>query len=242
MTAAGWDNDAYMLDEYEPEEKARSTRPSSSPCSRSSRSRPTPSTRRWSSAGGLYVLGTERHDSRRIDNQLRGRSGRQGDPGESRFYLSLEDDLMRLFASDRIARMMERLEDPRRRPDRSQDRVQGDRARARRRSRRMNFEIRKNVLKYDEVMDKQRQVIYDERRKILEGEDIHDESDRPRHRRHRERGRREREPRSRSRRVGLGAAVHPGARDLSDAISKSRTSIPRPSSTRRWWKPSSTTP
>src|ERR671910_1422408 len=119
-------------------------------------------------AGGLYVLGTERHESRRIDNQLRGRSGRQGDPGETRFYLSLEDDLMRLFASDRIAGMMERLKIPDDVPieakivsraiERAQTQVEG-----------MNFEIRKNVLKYDEVMDKQRQVIYGERRKILEG-------------------------------------------------------------------------
>src|SRR5688572_31850995 len=125
--------------------------------------------------GGLYVLGTERHESRRIDNQLRGRSGRQGDPGESRFYLSLEDDLMRLFASDRIASVMDRLKIPDDVPIeakivskailRAQTQVEG-----------MNFEIRKNVLKYDEVMDKQRQVIYAERRKILEGEDIHNQS------------------------------------------------------------------
>ena len=126
-------------------------------------------------AGGLYVLGTERHDSRRIDNQLRGRSGRQGDPGESRFYLSLEDDLMRLFASDRIASVMERLKIPDDIPieakmvsraiERAQTQVEAQ-----------NFEIRKNVLKYDEVMDKQRHVIYDERRKILEGEDFHDQA------------------------------------------------------------------
>src|SRR5688572_1371968 len=125
--------------------------------------------------GGLYVLGTERHESRRIDNQLRGRSGRQGDPGESRFYLSLEDDLMRLFASDRIASMMDRLKIPDDVPieakivsraiERAQTQVEA-----------MNFEIRKNVLKYDEVMDKQRHVIYDERRKILEGEDLHQQT------------------------------------------------------------------
>ena len=122
-------------------------------------------------ADGLYVLGTERHDSRRIDNQLRGRSGRQGDPGESRFYLSLEDDLMRLFASDRIAGVMERLKIPDDIPieakmvskaiERAQTQVESQ-----------NFEIRKNVLKYDEVMDKQRKVIYGERRSLLEGEDF----------------------------------------------------------------------
>jgi len=125
--------------------------------------------------GGLYVLGTERHDSRRIDNQLRGRSGRQGDPGESRFYLSLEDDLMRLFASDRIASIMERLKIPDDVPieakmvskaiERAQTQVES-----------MNFEIRKNVLKYDEVMDKQRRVVYAERRKMLEGEDLQEEA------------------------------------------------------------------
>ena len=134
-----------------------------------------PSRRRSSKRGGLYVLGTERHESRRIDNQLRGRSGRQGDPGESRFYLSLEDDLMRLFASDRIASIMERLKIPDDIPieakmvsraiERAQTSVEP-----------MNFEIRKNVLKYDEVMDKQRQVIYGERTKILEGEDFHDQA------------------------------------------------------------------
>ena len=136
----------------------------------------TPSSEEVVEAGGLYVLGTERHESRRIDNQLRGRSGRQGDPGESRFYLSLEDDLMRLFASDRIAGDDGAAQDPRRRSHRSQDGVARRSSARRPRSSRMNFEIRKNVLKYDEVMDKQRQVIYGERRRILEGEDFHDEA------------------------------------------------------------------
>ncbi len=116
--------------------------------------------------GGLYVLATERHDSRRIDNQLRGRSGRQGDPGESRFYLSLEDDLMRRFASDRVSGIMARLKMPEDMPiehkmvtkaiERAQSQVEAQ-----------NFEIRKNVLKYDEVMNRQREVIYDWRSGIL---------------------------------------------------------------------------
>jgi len=119
--------------------------------------------------GGLYVLGTERHESRRIDNQLRGRSGRQGEPGESRFYLSLEDDLMRRFANERVASIMSRLKIP---PDvpieakmvtksieRAQTQVESQ-----------NFEIRKNVLKYDEVMNTQRRIIYAWRNQILHGD------------------------------------------------------------------------
>ena len=119
--------------------------------------------------GGLYVVGTERHESRRIDNQLRGRSGRQGDPGESRFYLSLDDDLMRRFAKDRVAAIMERLRIPDDVPieakmvsraiERAQAQVESQ-----------NFEIRKNVLKYDEVMNRQREVIYAWRNGILLGE------------------------------------------------------------------------
>ncbi len=119
--------------------------------------------------GGLYVVGTERHESRRIDNQLRGRSGRQGDPGESRFYLSLDDDLMRRFAKDRVTAIMERLRIPDDVPieakmvsraiERAQAQVESQ-----------NFEIRKNVLKYDEVMNRQREVIYAWRNGILLGE------------------------------------------------------------------------
>jgi preprotein translocase subunit SecA len=124
-------------------------------------------------AGGLYVLGTERHESRRIDNQLRGRSGRQGDPGESRFYLSLEDELMRLFATGAIGWVMDRTM-PEGVPieakmvtkaiERAQNTVEAK-----------NAEIRKELLKYDEVRNEQRKVIYARRRQILEGEDIHDE-------------------------------------------------------------------
>jgi preprotein translocase subunit SecA len=125
-------------------------------------------------AGGLYVLGTERHDSRRIDNQLRGRSGRQGDPGESRFYLSLQDDLMRRFRAGAVEAVMDRLNIPEDVPIESkmvsrqiksaQTQIEGQ-----------NAEIRRNVLKYDEVMNKQRQVIYAERRRVLNGEDLHDQ-------------------------------------------------------------------
>jgi preprotein translocase subunit SecA len=124
--------------------------------------------------GGLYVLGTERHESRRIDNQLRGRSGRQGDPGESRFYLSLQDDLMRLFNAAMVDRFMTtaKMDDDvpieskmvSRSIQSAQGQVEG-----------RNFEIRKNVLKYDDVLNRQRTVIYEERRRVLEGEDLHEQ-------------------------------------------------------------------
>ena len=127
-------------------------------------------------AGGLYVLGTERHESRRIDNQLRGRAGRQGDPGESRFYLSLEDDLMRLFANNAMNWVMDKAfpEDVpleakmvSKAIERAQQTVEG-----------RNFEIRKDVLKYDEVMNQQRKIIYKRRQQILDGEDLGDEAQR----------------------------------------------------------------
>lgn len=121
-------------------------------------------------AGGLYILGTERHESRRIDNQLRGRSGRQGDPGESRFYISLEDDLIRIFAGDSLKKNMERfgmkedevIESPfvSKQIERSQEKVE-----------KQNFEIRKNLLEYDDVLNQQRTVVYSYRRDILEGEE-----------------------------------------------------------------------
>jgi preprotein translocase subunit SecA len=125
-------------------------------------------------AGGLYVLGTERHESRRIDNQLRGRSGRQGDPGESRFYLSLEDDLMRLFNSDRVGSIMERLSIPADVPVESKVVTRAIRS-AQTQVEQQNFEIRKDVLKYDDVLNRQRQVIYGERREVLEGADLHEQ-------------------------------------------------------------------
>ena len=174
MAIRGWDNDAYLLGLY-PEEDATVYESEFRPLLERFEKQCAEERGEVLEQKGLYVLGTERHESRRIDNQLRGRSGRQGDPGESRFYLSLEDDLMRLFASDRIAGIMERLKIPDDVPieakivskaiERAQTQVEA-----------MNFEIRKNVLKYDEVMDKQRQVIYAERRKILEGEDLHDQA------------------------------------------------------------------
>ena len=123
--------------------------------------------------GGLYVLGTERHESRRIDNQLRGRSGRQGDPGESRFYLSLEDDLMRLFNTQLVARVMAKGL-PEGEPIAAKSVSKGVRT-AQKARESQNFEIRKNVLKYDDVMNKQRTVIYAERQAVLKGEDIHDD-------------------------------------------------------------------
>ena len=124
-------------------------------------------------AGGLYILGTERHESRRIDNQLRGRSGRQGDEGESRFFLSVEDDLMRVFAGDRLENLMRTLNVDENTPieskslskiiESSQKKVEG-----------RNFSIRKNVLNYDDVMNTQREIIYKERQQVLDGEDLHD--------------------------------------------------------------------
>src|SRR5215211_5931140 len=121
--------------------------------------------------GGLYVLGTERHESRRIDNQLRGRSGRQGDPGETRFYLSGQDDLVRLFAGDRIFNIMERFKLPEDEPMEAKilsNQIEG----AQKKVEEQNFVARKNVLKYDDVLNIQRQVIYAQRRAVLDGEDL----------------------------------------------------------------------
>ncbi|WP_170313653.1 preprotein translocase subunit SecA [Phytoactinopolyspora halophila] len=124
--------------------------------------------------GGLYVLGTERHESRRIDNQLRGRSGRQGDPGESRFYLSLQDDLMRLFKADWVETIMRTLNQPEDVPI-EHKRVSGAVKNAQAQREAQSFEARKDVLKYDDVLNRQRQVIYEERRRVLEGEDLHEQ-------------------------------------------------------------------
>ncbi len=125
-------------------------------------------------AGGLYVVGTERHESRRIDNQLRGRSGRQGDPGESRFYLSLEDDLMRLFKSDWVDWVLTTMKIPDDVPIENK-RVTGAIASAQAQVESQNFEMRKNILKYDDVMSRQREVVYGERRQVLEGADLHEQ-------------------------------------------------------------------
>ena len=125
-------------------------------------------------AGGLCVIGTERHESRRIDNQLRGRSGRQGDPGMSRFYISLEDDLMRLFGGERITTMMDRLnvdEDTPIETKMLSNTIEG----AQRKIEGRNFGIRKNVLQYDDVLSRQREVIYQQRNEVLDGKDIHDQ-------------------------------------------------------------------
>ncbi|ARC86772.1 preprotein translocase, SecA subunit [Clostridium argentinense CDC 2741] len=124
--------------------------------------------------GGLKIIGTERHESRRIDNQLRGRSGRQGDPGESRFYISLEDDLMRIFGSERIAGVIEKLgltEDDAIESKMVSNAIEG----AQKKVEGNNFDIRKNVVKYDDVMNKQREIIYSQREKVLTGEDLQDQ-------------------------------------------------------------------
>ncbi|MGB8020756.1 MAG: preprotein translocase subunit SecA [Candidatus Nanopelagicales bacterium] len=124
--------------------------------------------------GGLYVLATERHEARRIDNQLRGRSGRQGDPGASRFYLSLQDDLMRLFKADMVDAFLRRANVPDDQPIESKMVTKAIQS-AQTQVEAQHFEIRKDVLKYDDVLNRQRLVIYDERRRVLEGEDIHEQ-------------------------------------------------------------------
>jgi preprotein translocase subunit SecA len=124
--------------------------------------------------GGLYVLGTERHEARRIDNQLRGRSGRQGDPGETRFYLSGQDDLVRLFAGDRIYNIMQRFKLPEDQPMEAKI-LSNQIENAQKKVEEQNFVARKNVLKYDDVMNVQRQVIYEQRRRVLEGADLSEE-------------------------------------------------------------------
>ncbi|MGB2952524.1 MAG: preprotein translocase subunit SecA [Gaiellaceae bacterium] len=124
--------------------------------------------------GGLYVLGTERHEARRIDNQLRGRSGRQGDSGETRFYLSGEDDLVRLFAGDRIKGIMQRFKVPEDQPMEASI-LSRQIENAQKKVEEQNFVMRKNVLKYDDVLNKQRTVIYDQRRRVLEGQDLSEE-------------------------------------------------------------------
>ena len=124
-------------------------------------------------AGGLMIIGTERHESRRIDNQLRGRSGRQGDPGESKFYISLEDDLMRLFGSDRMIAMFNALGIPEGQEIEHSALTKAIRS-AQKKIENNNFEIRKNLLEYDQVMNEQREIIYEERRRVLNGESLRD--------------------------------------------------------------------
>ena len=122
-------------------------------------------------AGGLFIIGTERHDSRRIDNQLRGRAGRQGDPGASRFYLSLEDDLMRLFGGERLSNMMNALNTPDDMPIESKM-VSKSIESAQKKKEGQNFAIRKNTLQYDDVMNRQRELIYGQRNRVLDGEEL----------------------------------------------------------------------
>jgi preprotein translocase subunit SecA len=174
MAARDFDNDRYLLFEMDEEERS-AYEVEYEPIFAKFKAQTDAEHEEVVDLGGLYVLGTERHESRRIDNQLRGRSGRQGDPGASLFYLSLGDDLMRMFASDRVASIMERLKWPEDEPiearmvTRAVENAQGQ-------IEELNYERRKNVLKYDEVMNGQRTVIYGERRKILEGGDLSEEA------------------------------------------------------------------
>ena len=174
MAAREWDNDRYLLFEMEPEERAE-YEAEYEPIFRKLKQQTDAEHDEVVAVGGLYVLGTERHESRRIDNQLRGRAGRQGDPGESLFYLSLEDDLMRMFASERIGSIMERLKWPEDEAITAKMVTQAVES-AQRQIEELNFERRKNVLKYDDVMNTQRQVIYEERAKLLSGEDFKDQA------------------------------------------------------------------
>jgi preprotein translocase subunit SecA len=174
MALREFDNDRYLMFEMDEEERAE-YESVYEPIYRKFKEQTDAEHDQVVELGGLYVLGTERHESRRIDNQLRGRSGRQGDPGESKFYLSLEDDLMRLFASERIGAIMERFNWPEDEPitakmisraiETAQGQVEG-----------VNFERRKNILKYDEVKNTQRQIIYADRTRILDGEDLKDQA------------------------------------------------------------------
>ena len=124
--------------------------------------------------GGLHIIGTERHESRRIDNQLRGRSGRQGDPGSTQFFLSLEDDLMRIFGSDSISKIMDKLGMEENEEIQS-SLVTKSIEKAQKKVENRNFNIRKYILEYDDVMNQQREVLYDQRRRILMGEDLKDQ-------------------------------------------------------------------
>ena len=123
--------------------------------------------------GGLHIIGTERHESRRIDNQLRGRAGRQGDPGSSQFFLSMQDDLMRLFGSERVSGLIEKMGLAEDEPIEAKM-LTGQIENAQKRIEARNYEIRKNVLQYDDVMNEQRKEIYEQRKQVLEGRDMHE--------------------------------------------------------------------
>jgi preprotein translocase subunit SecA len=174
MAAREFDNDRYLLFEMDTDERAE-YETTYEPIHEKFTDQTDAEHDEVVGLGGLYVLGTERHESRRIDNQLRGRAGRQGDPGESLFYLSLEDDLMRMFASDRVSSIMERLKWPEGEPIEAKM-VTKAVENAQKQIEERNYEIRKNVLKYDEVMNGQREVIYAERHKILEGQSLKDQT------------------------------------------------------------------
>jgi len=174
MAAREFDNDRYLLFEMDEEERA-AYEAEYEPILTKFQAQTDAEHDEVVGLGGLYVQGTERHESRRIDNQLRGRSGRQGDPGESLFYLSLEDDLMRMFASDRVAAIMNRFKWPEGEPIEAKM-VSRAVENAQKQIEELNYERRKNVLKYDEVMNGQREVIYGERRKILEGHDLKEQA------------------------------------------------------------------
>jgi preprotein translocase subunit SecA len=174
MAANGWDNDRYLLFDMDDEERAQ-YETEYEPILERHKKQTEAEHEEVVELGGLYVLGTERHESRRIDNQLRGRSGRQGDPGESLFYLSLQDDLMRLFAAKRIEAIMNRFKWPEDEPITARI-VSRAIENAQKQVEAINFERRKNVLKYDEVMNTQRKIIYGDRRRILEGENLRDQT------------------------------------------------------------------
>jgi preprotein translocase subunit SecA len=174
MAAREFDNDRYLLFEMDAEERAAYDA-EYAPIHAKLKAQTDEEHEEVVALGGLYVLGTERHESRRIDNQLRGRSGRQGDPGASLFYLSLEDDLMRMFASDRVSSIMERLKWPDDEPITAKM-VTRAVENAQKQIEEVNYERRKNVLKYDDVMNAQREVVYEGRREILEGQDLRDKA------------------------------------------------------------------
>ena len=174
MAGRGFDNDRYLLFEMDDDERA-SYEAEYEPLFTKFKTQTDAEHEEVVALGGLYVLGTERHESRRIDNQLRGRSGRQGDPGESLFYLSLGDDLMRMFASDRVGSIMDRLKWPEDEPI-THKMVTRAVENAQRQIEELNYERRKNVLKYDDVMNAQREAMYSERRRLLEGQDFREQA------------------------------------------------------------------
>ncbi len=174
MAARDFDNDRYLLFEMDDDERA-AYEAEYEPIYAKFKTQTDSEHEEVVALGGLYVLGTERHESRRIDNQLRGRSGRQGDPGESLFYLSLGDDLMRMFASDRVGSIMERLKWPEDEPI-THKMVSRAVENAQRQIEELNYERRKNVLKYDDVMNAQREAIYSERRRLLEGQEFREQA------------------------------------------------------------------